>query len=85
MLFKLGLVADIHTIVKWHRSCNENANDKTINPGEKLGANLSITDKYYYEVFRAMLFYFSKLISFVSPTIPTFFGRPSKKFDIWPF
>ena len=43
MFFKLGLVADIHTIVKWHRGCDANANDKCLDYAAEL-KNFTTTD-----------------------------------------
>ena len=49
MFFKLGMVNDIYKIVKWHRACNFEANDKCLDYALEL-KNYTTSDPYDDEV-----------------------------------
>ena len=82
MFFKLGMVNDIYKIVKWHRSCNFEANDKCLDYALEL-KNYTTSDPYDDEVsthsqLRNFFSYFRRafilffLISFYGTGIPWF-------------
>ena len=48
MFFKIGMISDIHTIVKWHRACNEEANSQCLRYAVEL-KEFTTTDPYNKE------------------------------------